>query len=101
MHCLRRAAILATVRALLCYTAARVALFAVALGLLYLLGARSWLLFLLALLFSGLASYSLLSRQRDAVAEVVGGWLRRSGQKLDAAAAAEDPAEDQQRHETG
>lgn len=88
-------------RALLYYTAARVVLFAVALGLLYLLGARSWLLLLLALLASGLASYILLSRQRDAVAEVVRAWLRRSGQKLDAAAAAEDSAEEQHRRETG
>lgn len=49
------------------YTLSRLGLFAVALGVLYLVGLRSFPLLLLAVLVSGLASYVLLSKQRDAV----------------------------------
>lgn len=84
-------------RAVLRYTAARAALFAVALGLLYLLGARSLLLLGLALLISGLASYVLLSRQRDAVSAVIDRKVRGLRTQVDAGAAAEDAADDQRR----
>ena len=57
-------------RATFTYTAARIVLFAVALGLIYLAGARGLLLFALALLVSGAASYILLSRMRDSMARV-------------------------------
>ena len=40
-------------------------MFVAATGLLYLVGARSWVLLLLAFLISGIASYVLLSGQRD------------------------------------
>ncbi|HEX4257645.1 MAG TPA: DUF4229 domain-containing protein [Streptosporangiaceae bacterium] len=50
------------------YTASRVTLFLVVLLLLDLAGARGLLLIALALLISGLLSYVLLSRQRDAMA---------------------------------
>jgi hypothetical protein len=50
------------------YTASRVTLFVVVLLLLDLAGARGLLLIALALLISGLLSYVLLSRQRDAMA---------------------------------
>ena len=60
-------------RATLYYTALRLGLFAVALGLLYLAGARGILLLALAFVISALASYVLLSRQR----EVLAGALNR------------------------
>jgi len=47
------------------YTTARILLFVAALGLLYLMGARQLLLLALALVVSGIASYVLLSKQRD------------------------------------
>ena len=55
-------------RPVLVYTASRIGLFAVAFGVLYLLGLRGmmWLLIASAVL-SGLASYVLLSKQRDAI----------------------------------
>lgn len=81
-------------RAVLRYTAARAALFAAAFGVLYLLGARSLLLVGLALLISGLASYVLLSGQRDAVSAVIDGKVRDLRGRVDAGAAAEDPADD-------
>jgi hypothetical protein len=55
-------------RATIAYTAARILLFAVALGLIYLAGARGLLLWGLALVVSGAASYILLSRMRDSMA---------------------------------
>jgi Mn2+/Fe2+ NRAMP family transporter len=54
-------------RPALTYTSARILLFVAALGLLYLTGARGLLLLALALLASGILSYVLLSRQRDAM----------------------------------
>ena len=52
-------------RATLAYTAARILLFVVVLGLLYRVGARGLLLIALACAVSGIASFVLLSRQRD------------------------------------
>ena len=60
-------------RATIAYTGARLVLFAVALGLIYLIGARGLLLFALALLVSGIASYVLLSRMRDAISSSISG----------------------------
>lgn len=52
------------------YTVSRLSLLAVSIGVLYLLGLRQPLLLLIAaLLVSGVASYVLLSKQRDAVSE--------------------------------
>lgn len=93
------ATILNGVRAFLRYTAARLVLFGLALGVLYLIGARSWLLFLLALLLSGLVSYVLLSRQRDAIAAVVTERLRRLRREVDVGAASEDALDEQRRRE--
>jgi hypothetical protein len=53
---------------ILVYTSSRLTLFIVVLLLLDLAGARGVLLVALALLISGLLSYVLLSRQRDAMA---------------------------------
>jgi Mn2+/Fe2+ NRAMP family transporter len=47
------------------YTTARILLFVFAVVLLYLVGARGLLLLALALVVSGIASYVLLSKQRD------------------------------------
>ncbi|WP_055479052.1 DUF4229 domain-containing protein [Sphaerimonospora mesophila] len=60
------------------YTLSRLGLFAVALGVLYLVGMRSLLLLAVALLVSGLASYVLLSKQRDAVSQRIAGNRRRA-----------------------
>jgi hypothetical protein len=52
------------------YTASRLGLLAVTIGVLYLLGLRQPLILLVAaFLVSGVASYVLLSKQRDAVSE--------------------------------
>ena len=52
-------------RAALAYTSARIVLLAVSAILLYLAGARGLLLLVLAFVVSGIASFVLLSRQRD------------------------------------
>ena len=52
-------------RTTLAYTSARIVLLVVAVVLLYLAGARGLLLLALAFVVSGIASFVLLSRQRD------------------------------------
>ena len=52
-------------RATLAYTSARIMLLVVSVVLLYLAGARGLLLLVLAFAVSGIASFVLLSRQRD------------------------------------
>ena len=52
-------------RSTLAYTSARIVLLVVSAMLLYLAGARGLLLLLLAFVVSGIASFVLLSRQRD------------------------------------
>ncbi|MEU5859639.1 MULTISPECIES: DUF4229 domain-containing protein [unclassified Nonomuraea] len=54
----------------LVYTASRIGLFVVTLGVLYLVGLQNPLILLAAaFVISGVASYVLLSRQRDAVSQ--------------------------------
>ena len=77
-------------RATLAYTAARILLFLVAVFLIYLAGARGLLLVGLALLASGIASYVLLSRQRDRMAGSLVSGLRSFRERLDEGARAED-----------
>ena len=77
-------------RATLAYTAARVLLFAAALGLIYLAGARGLLLFALALLVSGAASYILLSRMRDRMAGSISRRIDTVRSRLDEGTRAED-----------
>jgi hypothetical protein len=68
------------VHPLVVYTLSRFGLFLVTLGVLYLVGMRGFWLLILAFLVSGLASYVLLSRQRDAVSErIVRKRERRDG----------------------
>ena len=54
-------------RTTLAYTSARIMLLVVSFVLLYLAGARGLLLLALAFVVSGIASFVLLSRQRDAM----------------------------------
>ncbi len=81
----------------LAYTCARILLLVITMGLLYLAGARGFLLLVLAFGVSALASYVLLSKQRDLMSGAVNRRLARVGQKaaefrsrIDEGAAAED-----------
>ena len=67
----------------LAYTSARILLLAISVMLLYLAGARGFLLLALAFVISALASYVLLSRQR----EVMAGALNRRLSKMTSKAA--------------
>ncbi|SEL53975.1 DUF4229 domain-containing protein [Nonomuraea pusilla] len=71
-------------RPVLVYTASRIGLFVVAAGLLLLLGVQN-LLFLLAasFLLSGIASYVLLSKQRDAMSARISDRMGRPEQHDD------------------
>jgi uncharacterized protein (DUF58 family) len=62
-------------RATLAYTSARILLLVISVILLYLVGARGLLLLALAFLISGIASFVLLSRQRDVMSRVLTGRL--------------------------
>ena len=77
-------------RATIAYTAARVVLFAVMLMLLYLVGARGLLLVGLALVISGVISFVLLSRQRDAMSGALTARIGNFRQRLDEGTQVED-----------
>ena len=68
-------------RSVFAYTAARVVLFVVALGIVYLAGARGFLALAIAVVVSGLASFVVLSRQRDAMSGALTSRLRASRQQ--------------------
>lgn len=74
----------------LVYSLLRLLLFAVVAGVLYLLGARDVLLLALAVLLSGLLSFPLLSRYRDAMSARVAGRSERIQSRLREAAESED-----------
>ncbi|MEU8266551.1 DUF4229 domain-containing protein [Sphaerisporangium sp. NPDC049002] len=59
-------------RSFLVYTASRLGLFVVTLGVLFLIGVHDafWLI-VISFVISGIASYVLLSKQRDAVSEQI------------------------------
>jgi hypothetical protein len=66
------------VRPVLVYTASRIALFVVTLGVLYLLGVQNVLiLIVVSFLISGIASYVLLSKQRDAMSARISDKINR------------------------
>jgi Mn2+/Fe2+ NRAMP family transporter len=67
-------------RATLAYTSARILLLVVSVIVLYLIGARGLLLLALAFLVSGIASFVLLSRQRDVMSSALIGRIR-NGQR--------------------
>jgi Protein of unknown function (DUF4229) len=84
-------------RTTLAYSSARILLLVVSLILLYLVGARGLLLLALACVVSGIASFVLLSRQRDVmsgalIARLMNGKRRATGfrARLEEGARAED-----------
>jgi Mn2+/Fe2+ NRAMP family transporter len=77
-------------RATLAYTTARIVLFVIAAVLFYLAGARGLLLLGLALVVSGVASYVVLSRQRDAMSGALVRRLRSLRSRIDQGARSED-----------
>ena len=89
-------------RSVIVYTAARLALFGATAGVLYLAGARGFLLLALAILISGIVSFVLLSRQRDAISAAVSERVAYLRQSFAEGAAREDddePAEPAERAE--
>jgi hypothetical protein len=68
-------------RTSLAYTSARILLLAVALVLLDLAGARGIILIALAFVVSALASYVLLSKQRDAMSAALSRRLAKTSQR--------------------
>jgi hypothetical protein len=88
-------------RTTIAYTCARILLLVAAIVLLYLAGARGFLLLALAFVVSALASYVLLSKQRDIMSGVLNRRLSRVNAKaaefrtrLEEGAAAEDVDDD-------
>jgi len=77
-------------RAALAYTSARVLLLVAALGVFYLIGARGLLLLVLAAAVSGLISFIVLSRQRDAMSGALFSWVRELRERLDTGTRSED-----------
>jgi len=77
-------------RATLAYSSARLLLLVVVLGLLYVIGARGLLLVGLALAISGIISFVVLSRQRDAMSGAIASRIGNFRQRLDEGARAED-----------
>jgi hypothetical protein len=82
---------------ILAYTSARILIFGCAVILLYVAGARGLLLLFLGLVISALASYILLNRQRQLIADKLNGRLGKAGsrftefrERLEAGAKAED-----------
>ncbi|MGK5551538.1 DUF4229 domain-containing protein [Actinomadura kijaniata] len=79
-------------RSVLLYTAARFGVFAATAGVLFLVGARGFLLLLLSVLISGVISFVLLSRQRDAMSSTVMTGIQERKRRLHQARAKEDPS---------
>jgi hypothetical protein len=77
-------------RATFAYTAARILLFAVVLGVLYLVRVRGVLLLGLAVLISGIISFVVLSRQRDAISASITSRIGNFHERLDEGTRAED-----------
>jgi uncharacterized protein DUF4229 len=67
---------------ILAYTSARILIFGCAVILLYVAGARGLLLLFLGLIISALASYILLNRQRQLIADKLNSRLGRAGSKF-------------------
>ena len=74
----------------LVYTVSRILLFLVVFGLLYLVGARDFVLIVLAFFISGAISLVLLSRQRDAMSSSVTGTFSRINERIEESKRAED-----------
>ena len=90
----------------LAYTSARILLLAISVILLYVAGARGFLLLALAFVVSALASYVLLSRQREVMAGALNRRLSKMTSKaaefqgrIEDGAAVEDETEDDETEE--
>ncbi len=68
-------------RTTLAYSSARILLLVVSMILLYLVGARGLLLLALAFVVSGIASFVLLSKQRDVMSGALMGRLKNGRQR--------------------
>lgn len=79
------------------YTAARLALFLVCWGLLWLVGAKGILGVLIAIIVSGLLSYVVLDRMRDRFAQALTGGFRDLRARFTAGRAGEDDDGEQTR----
>ncbi|TDC66207.1 DUF4229 domain-containing protein [Actinomadura sp. GC306] len=77
-------------RTVFLYTLARFAVFGATAGVLALLGARGFLLLMLALLISGVVSYVLLSEQRDRMSSAVVSGVRTQRQRFHRSVTKED-----------
>jgi cell division protein FtsW (lipid II flippase) len=77
-------------RATFAYTSARILLFVISLILLYLAGATGLLLIGLALVISGIVSFVLLSRQRDAMSAALAARIGSFRSRFDEGTRAED-----------
>jgi hypothetical protein len=77
-------------RPVIIYSLSRLALFGATAGVLFLVGARGPLLLALAVLISGIVSFVLLSRQRDAVSSSVTERAARMRRSLAEGTARED-----------
>ena len=77
-------------RSTLAYTAARILLFVISLIVLYFLGAHGLLLIGLALAISGIVSFVVLSRQRDAMSSALATRIGGFRNRLDEGTRAED-----------
>jgi Mn2+/Fe2+ NRAMP family transporter len=69
-------------RTTLAYTSARILLLVVSIVLLYLVGARGLLLLALACVVSGIASFVLLSRQRDVMSSALMDRIRNRRRRV-------------------
>jgi uncharacterized protein DUF4229 len=67
---------------ILAYTSARILIFGCAVILLFVAGARGLLLLFLGLVISALASYILLNRQRQLIADKLNGRLGKAGSRF-------------------
>ena len=77
-------------RATFTYSLARILLFVATLGILYLVGARGLLLIAAALVVSGIISFVVLSRQRDAMSGAISSRIGGFRRRLDEGTRAED-----------
>jgi hypothetical protein len=83
--------VVSTGRAFLVYTSLRIVLLLAVGGLLYLTGLRGFLLVLLAFLLSGALSLVWLDRPRSQMGAGFGRAIGKVNERIDRAAAAEDP----------
>jgi cell division protein FtsL len=67
---------------ILAYTSARILIFGIAVILLHLAGVGGIMLLFVALVISALASYILLNRQRQLIADKLNGRLGKAGSRL-------------------